>query len=172
TKDLTEDEKKDVLIFASANNVLGTGTVQSYFLTDIVNANNLAGSGDFIKISEEELLNYNPEKLIIAGHDGYISPETVKAGKSCGINWGNVKDLEAIKNDEFICLGYEEWRDTIETPVTLLKMAKLVYPELFEDIDIEKEEKELYMNCYGLTEDQVAGALDAQHYTGQLEEAK
>lgn len=172
TGKLSEDEKKDVIIFATANYVMGPNTVQSYFLTDIINANNMVDEGDFVNVSEEQLLKYNPESLIIIGHDGYLDPSIVEEGKMCGINWGNVQEVSAIKNDNYICLGYEEWRDTLETPVTLLKMAKLVYPELFEDIDIEQEEIKMYMNDYGMTEEEAKEAIEAQHYTGQLEEPK
>ncbi len=128
TKDLTEEEKKDVIIFGTGYYVMGPHTVQSYFLTDIINANNMVAEGDFVNVSEEQLLKYNPETLIIIGHDGYLDPSIVEEGKTCGINWGNVQEVSAIKNNNYISLGYEEWRDTLETPVTLLKMAKLVYP--------------------------------------------
>ncbi len=172
TSKLSEDEKKDAIIFATANYVMGPDTVQSYFLTDIINANNMVKEGGFVNVSEEQLLKYNPDSLIIIGHDGYLDPSIVEEGKMCGINWGNVQEVSAIKNKNYICLGYEEWRDTLETPVTLLKMAKLVYPELFEDIDIEKEEINMYMNDYGMSEEEAKKAIEAQHYTGQLEDPK
>ncbi len=172
TQNLSEEEKKDVLIFATPNYVLGSDTVQSYFVTEIINANNIVKEGNFVNVSEEQLLKYAPETMVIMGHDGYLNPSIIDGGKLCGINWGNVKEIPALKNKNYISLGYDEWRDTMETPVALLKMAKLIYPDLFADIDIEQEEINMYMNDYGITESEAKEAMKAQHFTGQLEDPK
>jgi len=169
TQGIAEEDKADVVIFATMDYVMGASSIQSYFLTEIVNANNLIPSGDFVKISEEQLLKLDPEVLIITGHDGYLDPAFVREGRQAGIHWGNLQELQAIKNQRFISLGYEEWRATVETPVALLKMAKTIYPHLFEDIDLEEEEINMYMLDYGMTREQALEAIDAQRYTAILE---
>ncbi|TYQ12675.1 UNVERIFIED_CONTAM: iron complex transport system substrate-binding protein [Acetivibrio alkalicellulosi] len=168
TKDIPEDEKANVVIFATSNYVMGKKSIQSYFLTEIINANNLVLSGDFVKISEEQLLNFDPEVLIVTGHDGYLDPSIIFNGEQCGINWGNVQDLSAIKNNRVVSLGYEEWRATIETPIALLKMAKAIYPEKFEDIDIDTEELKMYMEDYNLSKEEALRVIEAQKYTASL----
>ncbi|WP_283410812.1 ABC transporter substrate-binding protein [Anoxynatronum buryatiense] len=169
TQGIEAADKADVVIFATMDNVMGTKSIQSYFLTEIINANNLIEGGDFVKISEEQLLKLDPDVLIIHGHDGYLDPAVVREGRQAGLNWGNVQHLQAIENDRFISLGYEEWRATIETPVALLKMAKTIYPELFEDIDLEAEEVNMYMQDYGMTREEALKAIEAQQYTAIVE---
>ncbi|MEN1761563.1 ABC transporter substrate-binding protein [Anoxynatronum sibiricum] len=169
TQGIEAADKADVVIFATMDNVMGTKSIQSYFLTEIINANNLIEGGDFVKISEEQLLKLDPDVLIIHGHDGYLDPAVVREGRQAGLNWGNVQHLQAIENDRFISLGYEEWRATIETPVALLKMAKTIYPDLFEDIDLEAEEVNMYMQDYGMTREEALKAIEAQRYTAIVE---
>ncbi len=53
---------------------------------------------------------------------------------------------------------YRSYTCGVDTPVTLLWMAKTVYPELFEDVDITEEAKTYYSEVFGitLTDEQVA----------------
>ena len=39
----------------------------------------------------------------------------------------------------------------VDTPVTLLWLAKTAYPDLFEDIDIIEETKTYYQEVFGIT---------------------
>jgi iron complex transport system substrate-binding protein len=171
TAEVSDDEKVDVAIFATYNSVMGTNSIQSYMLTEIVNANNVVDvNGQFIMISEEDLLSFDPEVLIVIGHGGYLDPELIYSGREAGgINWANVQDLQALKNKRMVSLGYEEWRATLETPVALLKIAKEIYPDLFTDIDIEEEEIKMYMNDYGLSREEALKAIEAQKYTAGME---
>lgn len=151
TEDIPPEERADVILFATTNYIMGVDSVQSYMLTEIVNANNLAGRGTFIPIAEEQLLSLDPDALIILGHDGWLDPELVFAGEQAGLNWANLQDLRAISERRLVSLGYEEWRATIENAVGLLKMAVTVYPERFQDIDIDQEELRLYQEVYGMS---------------------
>jgi iron complex transport system substrate-binding protein len=169
TSKIPDSERKNVVVFATENYVMGPKTVQSYYITDIINANNLVEGGDFVTVSEEHLLTYDPDALIVIGHDGYLDPEIIKSGKICGLNWGNLAGIRAIAQDNFICLGYEEWRATMELPAALLKIAALTYPRYFEDIDTEAEEIKIYREDYGFDEDGARKAMEAQRYTGMLE---
>lgn len=169
TSNLTEDEKADVIIFSTGSYVMGRGSIQSYFLTEILNANNLVEEDtDFIQISEEKLLTYDPDVLVVMGHDGYLSPSEIYEGKHIGLNWNNLKEFKPIKNKRLVSLGYDEWRATIENSVGLLKIAKTLYPDLFQDIDLEAEELKMYMKDYGFNKDDAIKMMEAQKFTGKL----
>jgi iron complex transport system substrate-binding protein len=150
TADIPPDERADVVLFATVNYMMGVNSVQSYMLTEIVNANNLAGRGTFIPVAEEQLLSLNPDVLVVLGHDGWLDPQRIYAGEQAGLNWANLRGLTAISERRLVSLGYEEWRATIENAVGLLKMAAAVYPERFQDIDLEEEEIRLFMEVYGM----------------------
>ena len=169
TKDIPETEQIPMVFFSTANYVMGSKSIQSYFLTDIVRARNIAGPGTFVTISEEQLLALNPDAMVIAGHEGYLDLGLIYAGKHVGLNWANLAEMRAIQEKQLVALGYDEWRATIETPIALLKMAKLAYPDRFADIDVAAEEIAFYREVYGLDEAQAKAAIEAQKYTQDLE---
>ncbi len=169
TKDIPDAERTKVAYFATITNVMGTKSIQSYLLTDVVGARNVAGAGTFVTISEEKLLALDPDAMVVAGHEGYLDPSLIYAGKYAGLNWSNLTEMRAIKTKRLVALGYDEWRATIETPIALLKIAKLAYPDRFADVDIATEEVAFYRDVYGLDEPQAKAAIEAQKYVGDLE---
>ena len=52
---------------------------------------------------------------------------------------------------------YRSYTPGADTPMTLLWLAKTVYPDLFKDIDMTKEVKDYYRTVFGveLTDEQV-----------------
>ena len=46
---------------------------------------------------------------------------------------------------------YRSYTPGVDTPVTLLWLAKTAYPELFADIDIIQETKDYYSEVFGIT---------------------
>ena len=74
-------------------------------------------------------------------------------------------EVDAVKNGKVykMPLGmYRSYTCGVDTPVTLLWMAKTVYPELFADIDITAETRAYYREVFGieLTDDQANGIFD------------
>ncbi|MFI6229725.1 ABC transporter substrate-binding protein [Micromonospora echinospora] len=169
TRDIPEAERTPVAYFATINNVMGTKSIQSYLLTEVVGARNVAGPGTFVTVSEEKLLALDPDAMVVAGHEGYLDPALIHAGRHAGLNWANLAEMRAVKNKRLVALGYDEWRATVETPIALLKMAKLAYPERFADVDVAAEEVAFYREVYGLDERRAAEAIEAQKYVGDLE---
>jgi iron complex transport system substrate-binding protein len=169
TKDIPAAERTPVAYFATINNVMGAKSIQSYLLTEIIGARNVAGDGTFITISEEKLLALDPDAMVVAGHEGYLDPNLIYGGKHAGLNWANLAEMRAIKTKRLVALGYDEWRATIETPIAVLKMAKLAYPDRFADIDVAVEEVAFYRDVYGMDEAAAKQAIEAQKYVGDLE---
>ncbi|MEV0329334.1 ABC transporter substrate-binding protein [Micromonospora echinospora] len=169
TRDIPDAERTPVAYFATINNVMGTKSIQSYLLTEVVGARNVAGPGTFVTVSEEKLLALDPDAMVVAGHEGYLDPALIHAGRHAGLNWANLAEMRAIRNKRLVALGYDEWRATVETPIALLKMAKLAYPERFADVDVAAEEVAFYREVYGLDAQRAAEAIEAQKYVGDLE---
>lgn len=169
TADIPEAERTDVAYFATINNVMGEKSIQDYLLTEIVGADNVAGAGTFVTISEEQLLALDPDAMVLAGHEGYLDPAHVYAGRNAGLDWGALGEMRAIEDGRLVALGYDEWRATVETPIALLKIAKLAYPDRFADIDVEQEEIDFYREVYGMDEAAAREAIEAQQYLGELE---
>lgn len=169
TADIPEEERADVAYFATINYLMGEKSIQDYFLTEVVGADNVAGAGTFVPVSEEQLLALDPDAMIVAGHEGYLDLSHIYEGRNAGLNWGALQELRAIDEEQLVALGYDEWRATVETPIALLKMAKLIYPDRFADVDVEQEEIDFYQDVYGMDEAAAREAIEAQKYVGDLE---
>lgn len=169
TADIPEDERTEVAYFATINYVMGEKSIQDYLLTEVVGADNVAGSGTFVPISEEQLLALDPDAMVVAGHEGYLDPAAIYEGRNAGLNWGALGELRVIQEERLVSLGYDEWRATVETPIALLKIAKVVYPDLFADVDVEQEEIDFYRDVYGMDEAEAIEAIEAQKFIGDLD---
>ena len=111
-------------------------------------------------ISVEDLMEQNPEYIFINGGDvmDYIegSPQ--------------YHNLKAYQNNNIylLPLGVSRWGHptAIEAPLATLFVAKTLYPEQFEDIDIKKETKTFYKEMfeYDLSEEQLDKILEGRAY--------
>ncbi|MDO5286558.1 MAG: ABC transporter substrate-binding protein [Actinomycetia bacterium] len=157
-----------VAIFASTAYVMGAKSVQNHLFATLLGARNVAGAGTFIQVSEEQLLAMDPDVLVVIGHEGYISVEQVKSGEKAGLSWDKLRDLRAIKQSRVAALGYDEWRATIETPIAVLKAAKVLYPDSFADVDVEAKELAFYRDVFRLDENRAKEAIKGQQYRADL----
>ena len=115
------------------------------------------------------MLALDPDAMVIAGHEGYLDTSVVYEGGNAGLNWGALQEMRAIEEERLVALGYDEWRAAVETPIALLKIASVVYPEEFADIDVAQEEIDFYREVYGMDEAEAQEAIEAQKFAGVLE---
>ncbi|GGC55245.1 ABC transporter substrate-binding protein [Hoyosella rhizosphaerae] len=167
--DLPDDERPTVAIFASIAYLMGEKSIQSELFASMLGARNVAGGGTFVPISEEKLLALDPDVLVVAGHEGYIGLDEVYGGANTGIDWSKVQTLRAISSERVTALGYNEWRATLETPIALLKVASVLYPEAFADVDIAQKELDYYQDIFGLDDASARDAIDGQQFRGELD---
>lgn len=164
--DLSEAERPEAAIFATTNYLMSTQSVQSTLLTEVLGARNVAaGQGTFLPVSEEQLLALDPAALVVIGHEGYLGVDQIRAGEQIGLNWASLQELSALKSGRVVALGYDEWRPTIETPIAMMKIASMLYPEQFSDVDVAERELRFYREVYGLDEAGARKAIADQHWT-------
>lgn len=157
-----------IAVFATVAYLMGEKSIQHSLFATMLGAENVAGSGTFVPISEEQLLAKDPDVLVLIGHEGFVSSEQVKKGEDVGLDWGKVRDLRAIRESRITALGYDEWRATIETPIALLKVAKVLYPQAFADVDVDERELAFYQDVFGLDAEEAAEAIAGQRYRADL----
>lgn len=157
-----------VAVFATVSYLMGEKSIQNSLFASLLGANNVAGPGTFVPISEEQLLAKDPDVLVLIGHEGYVSTDQVKDGKDIGLDWGKVRDLRAIRESRMTALGYDEWRATIETPMAMLKVAKVLYPAQFADVDIAERELAFYQDVFDLDTQEAAAAIEGQKFRADL----
>ena len=104
----------------------------------------------------EQIYNWNPDVVFITNFTPAM-PDDIYSGKIGGRSWNNVKAAKTGDVYKMPLGSYRSYTPGADTPVTLLWLAQKVYPELFKDINIEKEVKDYYSKLYGieLTEEQI-----------------
>ena len=148
TNDIPENEKKKVY-FANSKflDTVGKDILQTD-LIEIAGGINPAKNTKkgFIKTSPEELINWNPD-LIIVSQFYRSSLEKLK-------NNNKYKSISAFENNEIyrIPSNLEPWDYPSPSSALIIPwLAKKLYPEEFTDIDIENIINDFYKEVYGKT---------------------
>lgn len=103
-----------------------------------------------ITVNMEQVYDWNPS-LIFMTNFTTAYPEDLYNNTVGVYNWSVV---DAVQNQRVykMPLGmYRSFTPGVDTPVTLLWLAKTAYPDLFEDIDIIQETKTYYQEVFGIT---------------------
>lgn len=174
TKNIKDEEKSKVLYFGlsrgarekgGVGNVRGIDTCESVFLEDIINAKNaFRGTGGII-MSAEQILALNPDVIVLPTSSGFHPPrELYKAGA-----FENIREVKAIKEKRVCSLPAVGCRsERLDFAMTLMIEAKCIYPERFEDIDLNEFVDEYYKDVFGVSDDKVEKLKLAQrlHWLG------
>ena len=144
----------DTTLMSSGQNFFGQWWADAI---GAVNVGQEVETDNQITVNMEQVYDWNPS-LIFMTNFTTAYPEDLY-GNTVGVyNWDPV---EAVQNQRVykMPLGmYRSFTPGVDTPVTLLWLAKTAYPALFEDIDILAETKQYYQQVFGiaLTDDQAA----------------
>lgn len=151
TKDIPESEKinlfflyqyTDTMIATSGNRFFGQWWADSI---DAYNVGETIDKDNSVTVNMEQIYSWNPECILISNFTS-AQPETL-------YNDPNWAEINAVKNKRVykMPLGmYRSYTCGIDTPVTLLWIAKTVYPEYFTDINIIEETKKYYEEVFNV----------------------
>ncbi len=131
TEAISEDERKSVFFEVAPAPDLYTAGKNTFFdaLLEVVNADNAAEKMDgWVPIDPEAILEMNPD-VIITTYGGYVENPVRQVTSRDG--WG---DMNAVANEQV----YDVNSDIVSRPGPRLaegakEIAKVVYPELFEE---------------------------------------
>lgn len=151
TSQLKDEEKPKVLLLhQSANGILkcSGNTFFGQWWADTCGGYNVASDLKGVtEVSMEQIYQWNPDKIIINNFCSFL-PEDLYENNLEGLDWRPVKavqDKEVYK----IPLGTYRWfPPSSDTPVALYWFAKTLQPELFKDIDMDKEVKDYFKTYY------------------------
>ena len=112
-------------------------------------------------IDMEQVYEWDPDIIYITNFTP-TQPDDLYNNAIGGDDWSNVK---AVKNENVhkMPLGsYRTYTPGTDTPLTLMWMAKTMYPDLFADIDMNQEVKDYYKEIYGveLTDEDVTSMFN------------
>lgn len=139
------DNKKKVY-FANSDlfDTVGEGLLQTSMIEMAggINSAKTVKSG-FIKTSLEELINWNPEYIVVSQYYSNTIDNL--------LNREELKNLNAIKDGNVFRFPSEVEPWDFPSPSSYLGiiwLAKKIYPEKYEDVDIEKIVNEYYQTLY------------------------
>ena len=153
---LKEEERKSILfLFNYSDTTMVTSGKKFFgqFWCDAVGGRNVAegvaAENSNAVINMEQVYEWNPDIIFITNFTP-VQPEDLYENAVGQDDWSPVKAVQD-KNVYKLPLGtYRSYTPSTDTPMTLLWMAKQVYPDLFSDVDMTQEVKDYYKELYGV----------------------
>ena len=121
-------------------------------------------------VSMESVYAWNPDAVILTNFTPLMS-EDIFAGRDQGRDWSHVKAVEEKAVYKMPLGLYRTFTPSADAPVTLLWLAKTLYPKAFEDVNLVEEAKRYYRTGFGmtLTDDEAKAVFE--HDAGSAENA-
>ena len=137
---------------------------------DAIGVTNVAeelSTDNSVSVNMEQIYAWNPSLIFITNFTS--ADEAALYNNTVGTYDWSVVDAVNHQRVYKMPLGmYRSYTPGVDTPVTLLWLAKTAYPDLFEDIDIIHETKTYYQEVFGitLTDAQAASIFDPSAQAG------
>ena len=143
TKSIPDAKRPKVLHLLGGANLLkidGTNTIQNTWIKLGGGVNAIHTEGSMIEVSAEEIINANPDIIIVGGNDTDTQIKKIKEHPA-------FSGSNAVKNGKIYGnpKGVFSWdRYGAENVLQILWAAKTIQPDLFKDVDMKVKTKEFY----------------------------
>lgn len=153
---LTQAQKQNVffLFQYSDSNISTSGN--SFFgqwWADAIGANNVGSelnNDNSTNVSMEQIYKWNPDRIFITNFNT-AKPADLLNNTIGNYDWSGVSAIKEQKVYKMPLGMYRTYTAGVDTPITLLWLAKITYPELFTEINITQEVKTYYADVFGIT---------------------
>ncbi|MDR1021517.1 MAG: ABC transporter substrate-binding protein [Synergistaceae bacterium] len=135
-------EYKDGFITTSGSNFFGQYWIEASGGTNV--ASSLSGMPE---INMEQIYKWDPDIIFITNFSPAL-PEDLLQNKVEGHDWRGVSAVKNGKVYKFPLGMYRWFPPSSDTPLALKWLAQKTHPDLFEDMDIEKEVRDYYERFY------------------------
>ena len=114
-------------------------------------------------ITMEQVYEWQPDVIFIPNFTN-TKPADLYANAVGSDDWSLVKAVQEQQVYKMPLGSFRTYSVSADMPVTLLWVAKTIYPDVFSDSDTDAEVKDFYQRIYGvtLTDEQVAAMYDPQ----------
>lgn len=152
--DIPEEERRSALIITNYTDsaiVAAGSTFGRYWLSETGALNVAEGIEQAVApVSLEQIYEWDPDVIFLNSFSAFTAEEVSNGTAVEGQDWSG---LTSVKNGDFykMPLGMYYWFPPCsDSPLALLWIAKHIYPERFEDIDMDSEIKDYYSLFYGI----------------------
>ena len=156
TSTLSENQKKrafflfkydDSTIMTSGEHFFGNWWAES---TGAVNVSKELPNENAAAVTMEQIYQWNPDVIFITNFTK-AQPDDLYNNKIGSNDWSAIAAVQKKQVYKMPLGMYRSYTPGADTPVTLLWMAKTLYPDLFSDVDITKETEDYYKAVFGIT---------------------
>ncbi|KRM33529.1 hypothetical protein FC83_GL002780 [Agrilactobacillus composti DSM 18527 = JCM 14202] len=155
TKNIKPAERQSVFFLRqySSTAIITGGTVSfGQYWADAINVKNVVdipNSNNVTQVTMEQIYQWNPQHILVTNFNSAM-PKDLYNNTVGNYDWGKVaavKDKQVAK----MPMGmYRSYTPGVDTPITLLWVAKTVYPKQFKDINLVKETKAYYKKVFNI----------------------
>lgn len=152
---IPEADRRSALILANynASSISAAGMTFGRYWLSTIGADNVAIELEqkVSPVSLEQIYEWDPEVLFLNSFSAFTAEDLMNNTAIEGHDWSG---LTAVRNGDVykMPLGMYYWfAPCSDSPLALLWLAKHLYPELFEDVDMDAEIKDYFQRFYGVT---------------------
>lgn len=152
---LTEEERaRAFFLFKYDDTSIMTSGKQFFgqWWADAIGAVNVAEEltkDNSIEVNMEQVYTWNPDLLFITNFTA-AQPEDLYSNAVGNYDWSAITAVQNKRVFKMPLGMYRSYTPGVDTPITLMWLAKTAYPELFEDIDITSETKAYYKEVFNI----------------------
>lgn len=153
--EIPEEERENVFFLFKYSDTLIETSGDKFFgqwwadATGSVNVAKAITTDNAVSVNMEEIYAWNPSVIFVTNFT-MSGVEDLYNNAVGNYDWSVV---DAVQNQRVykMPLGmYRSYTPGVDTPITLLWMAKTTYPEYFEDVDITEETIHYYKEVFGV----------------------
>lgn len=171
--DIPDEERVTVLpIRSDIVQVFGNNCIWGY-VVEMAGGINLSGDATegtgkfFADVDAEQLTKWNPDMMFQINFNGEFTDEVAEIYN----NWAKDSQyagMTALESGDVYLVpkGIDYWNAAIEAPLSVLWMAKIMYPDRFEDVDVKTYAEDFYKEYLGYELDEEDWALMAPQFNG------
>ena len=154
-KDLSAADRERIFFLFQYNDSTITTSGKHFFgqwwadAVGAVNVGEVMESDNSTAVSMEQIYDWNPDRILITNFNA-SQPADLLNNTVGNWDWSPVSAVENGKINKMPLGMYRSYTCGVDTPVTLIWMAKTVYPDLFSDFDITTETKNYYKEVFGI----------------------
>lgn len=171
TKDIPMEERKTVYWGNTwGEEIRSTYALKNRYYEIYLAGGNLIGpeeNSNFPEVTAEQLYDWDPDIILVDNHGG-VPDLVMKSMYKENSKWST---LSAVKNEQLyrIPAGVFFLDKGSTTSLLVLWMAKILHPDLFEDVDILEEVKYYYQEFYEyeLTDEQAQNVINGWVDSGE-----
>ncbi|MDE7094061.1 MAG: ABC transporter substrate-binding protein [Oscillospiraceae bacterium] len=155
-ENIPDDKRENVFfLFQYTDSSIATSGKQFFgqFWADAIGAKNVAEgltTDNSVTVSMEQIYEWNPSLVFITNFTS-AQPDDIYHNTIGTYDWSAIQASENQRVYKMPLGMYRSYTPGVDTPITLMWLAKTAYPDIFTDIDITQETKNYYQEVFNIT---------------------